>query len=169
MQKFLLILFFILWTTSNVANAQTTNHQVYALYVVNIAKYSSWPNVSGELKVAVFGKSKVFDELAKQNGKLVNGSTLKVYQADQVSSIGDAHILYLADGKSGTLDEVIKATEGQSVMIITEREGLHKKGAGFSFIIMENSSLRFDMNHTELEKRSIKVSKSLATLAHSSI
>jgi hypothetical protein len=169
MQKFLLICFAIVCATGNPVKAQTTNHQVYALYVVNIAKYSSWPNVNGELKVAVLGKSKVYDELVKQNGKLVNGSTLKVYLADQVSAIGDAHILYLADGKSGTLDDVIKATEGQSVMIITEREGLHKKGAGFSFIIMENSSLRFDMNHTELEKRSIKVSKSLATLAHSSI
>jgi YfiR/HmsC-like len=169
MQRFFLTLVIIFCAAGSEVIAQTTNHQVYALYVVNIAKYSSWPNVNGELKVAVFGKSKVYDELAKQNGKLVNGSTLKVYQAEQLANVADAHILYLADGKSGTLDEVLKATEGQSVMIITEREGLHKKGAGFSFIIMENSSLRFDMNHTELEKRSIKVSKSLATLAHSSI
>jgi hypothetical protein len=150
-------------------HAQTTNHQVYALYVVNIAKYSSWPNVNGELRIAVFGKTKVFDELMKQNGKIVNGSTLRIYQTEQLESLGDAHILYLSDGKSGAIDEIVKATEGKSLMIITEREGLFRKGAGFSFIIMENSSLRFDINHTELEKRSIKVAKNLATLAHSTI
>jgi hypothetical protein len=155
--------------TIGYVHAQTTNHQVYALYVVNIAKYSSWPNVNGELRIAVFGKSKVFDELMKQNGKIVNGSTLKIYQADQLESLGDPHILYLPEGKSGAIDEIVTATEGKALMIITEREGLFKKGAGFSFIIMDNSSLRFDINHTELEKRSIKVSKNLATLAHSTI
>ena len=149
--------------------AQTTNYQVYALYVVNIAKYSSWPNVQGELRIAVFGKSRVYDELMKQNGKSVNGSTLRVYQAEQVDNLAEAHILYVADGKSGTLEDLVKATTGKATMIIAEREGLHKKGAGFSFVIMENSSLRFDMNHTELEKRSIKVSKNLTTLANSSI
>jgi hypothetical protein len=161
----LIALFFI----SGHLAAQTTNYQVYALYVVNIAKYSSWPNVKGELKIAIYGKSKVYDELMKQNGKSVNGSTLKVYQVDQMGDLSDAHILYLADGKSGTLEELVKATEGKSTMIIAEREGLHKKGAGFSFLIMENSSLRFDINYTELEKRAIKVSKNLTTLAHSSI
>ena len=169
MRKIKILLAFGFLCNAGIVSAQTTNYQVYALYVVNIAKYSSWPNVNGELRIAVFGKSKVFDELMKQNGKSVNGSVLKVYQADQIENLSDAHILYLADGKSGTLEELIKATEGKATMIITEREGLHKKGAGFSFVIMENSSLRFDMNHTELEKRSIKVSKNLTTLANSSI
>ena len=40
------------------AKAQTTNYQVYSLYVLNIAKYSSWPEVEGEFNITVFGKSK---------------------------------------------------------------------------------------------------------------
>ena len=169
MRRIYFVFIVALLFTSRHSFAQTTNYQVYALYVVNIAKYASWPNVNGELRIAVFGKSKVFDELMKQNGKSVNGSTLKIFQADEVEKVSGAHILYLADGRSGTLDDLIKATEGHATMIIAEREGLHKKGAGFSFVIMDNSSLRFDMNHTELEKRAIKVSKSLSSLANSSI
>jgi hypothetical protein len=152
-----------------VTSAQTTNHQVYALYVINIAKYCMWPNTNGELKLAVYGKTKVYEELIKHNGKVINGSTLKVYQAEGQAAIGEPHIIYLPDNRSSNLDDLVRATEGKSVMIIAEREGLHKKGAGFSFIILDNSSLRFDLNHTELEKRSIKVPKSLTSLAHSSI
>lgn len=151
------------------AYAQTTNYQVYALFVVNIAKYSSFPNLSSDLQVTVYGKSKVYDELMKQSGKNVNGHVLKVSQAENVTDLGAAHIVYLADGKSGSLDEILKATEGKPVMIICEREGLHKKGAGFSFIVTENSTLRFDINSTELEKRQIKISKNLSTLANSTI
>jgi hypothetical protein len=169
MQKTITGFLIIFLSVTGTLSAQTTNYQVYALYVVNIAKYSSWPNQQGELKIAIFGKSRVYDELMKHNGKIVNGSTLKIFQAEQVDNLSDAHIVYVADGKSSTLEDLVKATEGKSLMFITEREGLHKKGAGFSFIIMENSSLRFDMNQTELDKRSIKVSKNLSTLAHSSI
>ena len=159
------ILFIALGT---LAKAQTTNHQVYALFVVNIAKYSLWPTHNGELQITVFGKTKVYDELMKQNGKAVNG-VLKINQTDDLSAIGTPNIIYLADGKSGALDELLKAIEGKSVMIITEREGLFKKGAGFSFVILENNTLRFDINNTDLEKRQIKISKNLAALSNSTI
>ncbi len=149
--------------------AQTTNYQVYSLYVVNIAKYSSWPSINGEFNITVFGKSKVFDELLKQKGKNVNGHELNVKQVDNLNDIGQPHIIYLADGKSSSLDDLLKLTEGKSVMIISEREGLHKRGAGFSFVVMENGTLRCDMNITELEKRQIKISKNLTALTNSSI
>lgn len=151
------------------AAAQTTNYQVYALFVVNIAKYSSWPNLNGDFQITVYGKSKAYDELLKQHGKNVNGHVINVSQVDNIAEIGQPHILYLADGKSSSLDDLLKATQGKSTMIITEREGLYKKGAGFSFVIMENSTLRYDINNTELEKRQIKVSKNLTSLAHVSL
>ena len=149
--------------------AQTTNYQVYSLYVLNIAKYSSWPSVTGEFNITVLGKSKVYDELVKQNGKIVNGHTVKVKQAESINDIGDAQIVYLADGKSSVLDDLVKMTDGKSIMIISEREGLHKRGAGFSFIVMDNGTLRCDINNTELEKRQIRISKNLTALTNSSI
>ena len=149
--------------------AQTTNYQVYSLYVVNIAKYSSWPSVPGEFNITVFGKSKVYDELPKQNGKIVNGHAVKVKQAESISDIGDSQIIYLADSKSGALEDLLKMTDGKSIMIISEREGLHKQGAGFSFIVMENGTLRCDINNTDLEKRQIRISKNLTALTNSSI
>ncbi len=168
--KFLRIVFtsVVVMLTLHV-KAQTTNYQVYALFVVNIAKYSSWPEINGEFHVTVFGKTKVYDELLKQNGKNVNGHPIKVSQAEGVADMGTPQILYLADGKSGSLEEILKARQGKAIMIICEREGLFKKGAGFSFIIMENGTLRYDINNTELEKRQIKVSKNLSSLANSAI
>jgi hypothetical protein len=168
MTKFRIYVVVVCLMTPLMSQTQTTNYQVYALFVVNIAKYSSWPVTHTEMHITVLGKTKVYDELLKQNGKNVNG-TIKVSQVEDVSAIGSPNIIYLADGKSGALDEVLKATEGKSVMIITEREGLFKKGAGFSFVILDNSTLRFDINNSDLEKRNIRVSKNLAALANSTI
>ncbi|MBL0743257.1 YfiR family protein [Chryseolinea lacunae] len=164
-----LYIFLVALGWASTAYSQTTNYQVYALFVVNIAKYSAWPSLNGDLQVTVYGKSKVFEELQKQAGKNVNGHNLKVTQANELTDIAEANIIYLADGKSSSLDDIIKATQGKSVMIICEREGLYKKGAGFSFVVTDNSTLRYDINNTELEKRLIKVSKSLTALANSMI
>lgn len=156
-------------TVSFSAQAQTTNYQVYSLFVMNIAKYSSWPNLNGDFNISVYGKSKAYDELTKQNGKIVNGHTVKVTQVEDIAQLSNAQIIYLPDGKSSALDDIVKATQGKSVLIITEREGLFKKGAGFSFVVMENSTLRYDINSTDLEKRQIKVSKNLTALANSTM
>jgi len=163
------LILFLLTGFSKVSPAQTTNYQAYGLFVINIAKYSSWPDADAELRITVLGKSKVYEELMKQNGKNINGRVLKVIQTDDETQIVNTHVLYLPDGKSGALNGVIQKTEGKSVLIIGEREGLFKKGAGFSFVVLDNSALRFDINSKELEKRQIKISKSLSTLANSAI
>jgi hypothetical protein len=150
--------------------AQTTNYQVHSLFVMNIAKYSTWPSVNGEFTITVFGKSKIYDELIKQAaGKTINGLPVKVIQTDNINEIGSPQIIFLADGKSSALDEVLKVTEGKSTMVIAEREGLYKKGAGFSFVIMDNNTLRYDINNAENEKRQIRVSKNLVSLANTTI
>lgn len=165
-----IVLYLVMFASS--AKAQTTDYHVYSLFVINIAKYSSWPVQNGEMRITVLGKSKIFEELLKQNGKTVNGSTVKVSQVDNVTATDLPHILYIADGKSGALDDVLKSLQGKPIIIIIiiicEREGLFKKGAGFSFVVMENSTLRFDINNTELDKRQIKVSKNLSAPANQS-
>jgi hypothetical protein len=161
----------ILFTTlACVVRAQTTNYQVHSLFVLNIAKYSTWPSSAGEFHIVVFGKSKMYEELLKQvSGKHINGQIIKVTQTDDAGEIGAAQIVFLADGKSSNLSDIVKATDGRSIMVIAEREGLFRKGAGFSFVLMENNTLRYDINNVELEKRNIKVSKNLASLANSII
>jgi YfiR/HmsC-like len=151
------------------AIAQTTNHQAYALFVFNIAKYSEIPKPSSELHITIYGKSKVYDELLKQNGKNINGQVFRITQAESVADLAQSNVIFIPDGRSSSLDEVLKATEGKSVVIICEREGMFKKGAGFSFIVTENNALRFDINSSALDKRQIKVSKTLSALAHSTI
>jgi hypothetical protein len=151
-------------------HAQTTNYQVHSLFVMNIAKYSTWPSQGSEFVITVFGKSKIYDELVKQStGKTINNLPVRVVQTENVADVANSNILFLADGKSSALEEVLKSTEGKPIMVIAEREGLYKKGANFSFVIMDNNTLRYDMNSTVNEKRQLKVSHSLASLANSVI
>jgi YfiR/HmsC-like len=149
------------------ATAQTTNYQAYSVFVYGLSKYTSWPSTGKtEFVIAVIGKSKAYDEMVKGlTGKSVNGLPIKVIQVETVSAASTAQILYISDGKSSMIDEIKKETVGKPVLIIAEREGLHKKGAGMSFIAIE-SKLRIDINSHELQSRQIKTSSQLQTLTH---
>jgi hypothetical protein len=170
MKRFKIFIVLICALGYSTVSAQTMNSQVYSLFVINIAKYSSWPSQeSEEFNITVFGKSKVYDELVKQNGKVINGQTIRVTTAETLADIKSPSVLYLSDGKTSMFEDIQKHTHGKSVMIIAEREGLYKKGAGFSFIILDNGTLRYDMNISELEKRMIRVSKNLTSLANATL
>jgi hypothetical protein len=151
------------------AQAQTTNHAVYSLFVMNFAKYSSWPEVNGDFKITILGKSKVYDELVKMTaGKNINGHPYKIVQVDNIEELVDTHLIYVSDNKSSNLGEMLKVTEGKPIMIVTEREGLVKKGAGLSFVVIDDK-LRFDVNNTALVKHNIKVSSNLTSIANETL
>lgn len=152
------------------AKAQTTNYQAYSVFVYGLAKYMSWPATNHtEFVIAVVGKSKAYDEMVKGlTGKMINGLPIKVVQMDLLDQALDPHIVYLSDGKSAMIDDLRKSTAGKPILIIAEREGWFKKGAGISFTAVDNK-LRIDVNNQELSSRQIKTSKQLVALVNESI
>jgi len=151
------------------SQAQTTNYKVHAVFVYNIAKYSQWPtHDQKEFVITVFGKSKIYDELvAGAEHHTIGGIKIKVQEASDLTQLGNSQMIVVADSKSSSLSEILKATEGKPIMVVTEREGLHKKGAGISFFVNDQGKLNFDLNLTELTKRRLSMSKSLTNLAAS--
>lgn len=146
--------------------SQPSIHYSYAVFVQSFARYSSWPPLSNGFKVVVVGNTKAYDEIVKNvAGKVIAASAATVVKSDDDGSIEDASIIYIADGASNQLSQLLKITEGKPVMIIAEREGLHRKGATMSFIVI-NNKLKFDINMKELDKRNLKVSAQLKTLAN---
>jgi hypothetical protein len=161
--------FLLLAVAAHSLRAQTTNHTAYSLFVVSFAKYASWPQTGSEFKIAVLGKSKVYDEMLKLTAnKTMNGQAYKIVQIETIEEVGDAHIVFVPDNRSSQLEDLNKATAGKPVMIVAEREGMAKKGATFSFLVVD-SKLRFDVNNGELEKRHIKVAANLLNLANETI
>jgi hypothetical protein len=161
------LIFFILVSTAQLAMSQTTNYKAHAVFIFNIAKYSQWPaSGQGEFVITVLGKSKIYDELlAGAPRYTINGAKVVVRESEDPNQIAGSQMVVVADNKSNDLSALVKAVSGKATMIITEREGLHKKGADVSFFINDQGKLNFDLNLTEMTKRELSMSKSLTTLA----
>lgn len=167
MRNKIILLSMLVFCATLHSTAQTTNHQAYSVFVYGLSKYTSWPaGGQTEFTVAVIGKSKTYDEMAKAYaGKTVGGLPIKVVSVEDPKTVLTAQIIYLPDNKSAMLEEIKKLTDGKPVLIIAEREGLHKKGAGMSFIAID-SKLRLDINSKELQSRQIKIANQLQSLAN---
>ncbi|WP_331960695.1 YfiR family protein [Ohtaekwangia sp.] len=148
------------------ASAQVTLYRTYALFLQSFVRYSSWPATPAEFKVVVIGETQAYSDIQKNlDGKLYGGTVAKVIKSNDADNLADAAIVYLAEDKSNLLATVLKNTEGRAVMIVTEREGLYRAGASISFALVDNR-LRYDVNTRELQKRNLKTSAQLISLAH---
>jgi hypothetical protein len=151
--------------------SQTTSYKAHTIFVFSIAKYSQWPaSDKNEFVITVLGKSKLYDELiASSANHTISGKKISVIAVNDIAEIKETSMVIVSDGKSSVLGDLVKATANQPVMIVTEREGLHKKGAGVSFFVNDAGKLNFDLNLTEMNKRTITLSKSLTSLAASTL
>lgn len=149
---------------------QTTVYKAHAVFIFNFAKYAQWPTPPTEFIITVLGKSPLTEELIAGSAKhSVHGVKVTVVEVDDYSKIKNSHIVVITDNKSSQLNELSKATANQPIMIVAEREGLYKRGAGISFFVNDSGKLNFEMNLTDMQKRTLTLSKSLSSLAASTL
>jgi len=153
---------------SNKCSAQEKDYKAYSIYVYNFIKYIEWPqsSKSGDFVIAVIGDSPITKELrALAASKKANGQTIFVRNIMSLSEVGTAQILYISEGKSSLIKEAEEKTKNLPTLVIGEREGLVKKGAGINFLTLEDETLRFEMNKVAILEHKLQVSIVLTSLA----
>jgi uncharacterized protein DUF4154 len=140
--------------------AQETNYKAYSVYIYNFIKYIEWPEDAkkGEFIIAVIGNSPINAELKNLAAtKKANGQTIVVKQYNSIEEVDKCHILYIASSKSNVLKSALEKTKNMSALLIAEREGLAKKGAGINFVTLEDETLKFEVNKKVIEAHNLKI------------
>ena len=152
----------------NQAVAQRPMHELHAMLIFNFIKYVEWPEASksGDFIIAVYGDSGVFDELNKLygGGKSIKGQTVKMVNASSVADLKKAHLIYLADNKSGDFQEILSGNNGSPTLLVTDKNGLGEKGSNINFKTV-GGKLKFEINQSAFDKNNLKVSSSLLSMA----
>lgn len=149
--------------------AQAVNYKAHSLFLFNFARYTEWPAGTADSEVirfGVLGKSEVVKELdAILKGKTINGKKCLVEKIANAASPGFYHIIFVADGESGKLLDLLKTLGDGPTLVVTERENLVKKGAAISFMITDEQKLQFQINNEVISKIKIQMASSLKGLA----
>ena len=141
------------------------DYKAYSLFVYNFIKYIEWPNLDAEFRIGVMGDSPVLKELQNlAKAKKAKGKPIVIKVISSPEEALGCHLVYISSSKSSTLKALLEKTKGKPVLLVGEREGLAKKGAGLSFITMDDDVLKFEFNKTAIESNQLKIPSALTNL-----
>ena len=148
------------------ACAQDAAYKAYTLFLYNFMKYIEWPNTEGDFVIGVVGESPIKKELAAlAEIKKAKGRKIVVKEITTADDALGCSMVYVPSAKSSVLRSYVEKVKGKSILVIGEREGLAQKGAGISFVIDDDDSLKFDLNKSVMDAHSLKVANLLMQLA----
>lgn len=163
----LLLLIMLMSGFSSRLKAQDVDYKAYTLFVYNFMKYIEWPEAQskGDFVLGVYGDSPIQKELqALAANKKLKGRNIVVKTLSKPEEGANCELMYISDSKSSAIKALKEQMKDKPVLIVGEREGLAKKGAGLSFVTMDDDALKFDINKKEIEGHQLKISSQLITL-----
>jgi hypothetical protein len=147
--------------------AQSVDYKAQVLFMYNFIKYTEWPSHEEKFSIVVFGDSPITGELAKLASikKTPEGKPIIVTQTHDINNLFGCQMIYITDSESKEAQEIANFMRDKPVLIIAQRDGLVKKGAGISFFTNDDDRLGFAINLKNVESRKIKVAGELLHLA----
>ena len=152
---------------SDQSKAQEVDYKAYSIYVYNFIKYIEWPEASkkGDFVIGIVGDSPVINELKKlAASKKANGQTIAIKKFSSIAEVDQCQILYISSSKSNTLKEALEKIKNMPTLLIAEREGLARKGAGINFVTLEDDTLKFELNKKAIESHNLRIALALISL-----
>ena len=125
-----------------------------------------WPPAkqSGEFVIAVVGNSPLTGNLKILSAtKKVGIQPITVKEYSSVEEISQCHIILLAPNSSSQLAGAIEKAQRINALIITDKPGMAKQGAGLNFVTVGGKP-KFEINQAAIDKCSIKVNPKLASI-----
>jgi hypothetical protein len=167
MKKFILLaLPALMLISSNRCTAQT-KEKVYAVFLVNFGQKIQWPteNPDEEFTIGVLDNPEVASELKTvAKTKSIRNHKISVHEFSDAGKVDYCHILFIPTPHSNRLSSVISKLSDSPTLIVTEKEGLAKRGSIINFLTVD-SKLKFELNLALLEKRKMKASTDLKVLS----
>lgn len=160
-----LILLFIFCSFSK-ARAQETNYAVHANIIYHFTKYIDWPTdkKSGDFIIGVVGETPLYDEIKSSTaGKTAGTQKIVIRRFSASSATFNCHILCISVDESDQLKKIAAATAGTPTLIVSESEGLAKKGSCINFTIVRDK-LKLEINKNAIEKRGLSIATELLQL-----
>lgn len=147
---------------------QEPGYMSQSLFIYQFTKYITWPDeyTQTDLIIGVYGKSPILDELKIMASlkKAPNGNPIIIRSITSIEEMQTIHILYIPSAKSREINAINLQLSDKPTLTVAERDGMAKKGAIISFIILETGILKFEINKTALEKKKLIIAPDLLKL-----
>jgi hypothetical protein len=156
-----------------VASAETSppdEYEVKVAFIYNFAKFVEWPpktfeGSSSPIVIGIVGRDPFNSTIdAAVKGRHVNGRPFAVKRLKWGSEMKNCHILFVSSSEKDKVKELPDLLKGAPVLTVGETTGFAKCGGIINFV-MENDSVRFEINVETAKRAHLTISSRLLSLA----
>lgn len=146
--------------------------RVKAAFLYKFAGYVEWPEGTfaapeTPITIGVAGDDALSAELAQVvTGRNVEGRPLLVKRMRDHEALTGVHILFVSHAERSRLGPLVRAAPSEPLLIISESDGALNQGSAINFVV-NGGKVRFEIALDNAEKRSLRLSSRLLTVAQS--
>ena len=142
------------------------DYTLQANIIYRFTKYIDWPanKKSGDFIIGIVGDSPLYDDLKTISAsKTVGTQKITVVRIPSSASSYNCHILFISEEERGSLKKITLLTAGAPILILTESNGLARKGSCINFIMVDDR-LKLEINKGNIEQRNLGIASELLEL-----
>ncbi len=145
---------------------QGADYTIHANIIYHFTKYINWPDdrKTGDFIIGIVGDSPLYDALKSFiNNKTAGNQKILIKKYPALSTSFNCQILFISDDESRSLKKIVTVTTGTSTLLVTESDGLARKGSCINFILVDDH-LKLEINKANIEKRDLGIASELLQL-----
>lgn len=146
------------------AHAGSSEYELKAAFIYQIAKFVEWPPSSAPLRLCVIGGNPFGAALETIRGKPVNERKMEIRLLDTGAGLHDCTMLFVAAPAERHLERIVALSRGAGMLTLGDTEGFAQRGVMLNFF-PEQGKLRFEINLEAARQGGVKISSKLLALA----
>lgn len=151
------------------ADELAQEYQLKAAFLVNFAKFITWPEQAlpasqQEFILCVVGDDPFGAARAGIERKTVNGRSIRVVHASSLKKIPACQMLFVSRSEADTLNQLAAAIGSKAVVTVSDLPDFIKAGGHIQLVTL-GSRLSFIINHTAMKEQGLQANASLLNLA----
>jgi hypothetical protein len=143
-------------------------YEIKAAYLLNFTRYVEWPPraftaAGATFTICVLGDDpfgRTLDEAVR--GREAQGRPIQVARLGSHASLDGCHIAFLSDGAGALLER--ESADGAPVLLVGDGKDFAASGGVIGFVV-EEQTVRFQINVDAARARGIRISSRVMTLA----
>ena len=156
---------------SSAAQAEATlERQIKAAHLYKFAGYVEWPDTafataSAPILIGVLGDDLMVADLAQiVSGRTIDAHPVQIRRIRPGEPVAGLHVLFVDHTERGRMGD-LRAAGGPPLLVVTEHEAALEQGSVINFRVI-GGRVRFEVALDNAERRGLKLSSRLLTVAH---
>jgi hypothetical protein len=153
----------------NLSAKQAKEYRLKAAYMLNFAKFISWPNAAftntqTPFIIGILGSNPFGNALPPLTSRKIRNRNIELRYFDNIDKIKPCQILFISRSEEHSIPAILTACKNMSIFTISDIKDFIHKGGMLEFITVKEH-LHFSINLIQVQKHGLEVEAQLLALA----